>query len=71
VKNAGIRVCGVYPGEVNTPILDARPQPLTDDHRQRILQPEDVAAAVLFIATLPPHVVIPELVITPMVNPFL
>ncbi len=71
VKNAGIRVCGVYPGEVNTPILDARPQPLTDDHKQRILQPEDVAAAVLFIATLPPHVVIPELVITPMVNPFL
>jgi NADP-dependent 3-hydroxy acid dehydrogenase YdfG len=30
-----------------------------------MLQPEDVAAAVVFIATLPPRASIPELVITP------
>jgi NADP-dependent 3-hydroxy acid dehydrogenase YdfG len=69
-KASGIRVCGVYPGEVNTPILDVRPKAVDEAHRRSILQPEDVAAAVLFIATLPAHVVVPELVITPLVQGF-
>src|SRR5262249_23746401 len=64
-KDSGVRVSNVYPGEVDTPILEVRPQPVTEEHRQRILKPEDVAAAVLFVATLPPHVSVPELVIKP------
>src|SRR5262249_41178266 len=64
-KDSGVRVSTIYPGEVNTPILEVRPSPVTDEHRRRILQPEDVAAAVLFVATLPPHVSVPELVIKP------
>jgi NADP-dependent 3-hydroxy acid dehydrogenase YdfG len=64
-KDSGIRVCNIYPGEVDTPILVQRPQPVTEDHRQRILKPEDVAAAVLFVASLPPRVSVPELVIKP------
>jgi len=64
-KDNGIRVCSIYPGEVNTPILDARPTPVSEERRRTMLQPEDVASAVLFIATLPPHATIPELVITP------
>ena len=43
-KDSGIRVCNIYPGEVDTPILELRPQPVTEEHRQRILRPEDVAA---------------------------
>jgi NAD(P)-dependent dehydrogenase (short-subunit alcohol dehydrogenase family) len=65
-KDNGIRVCNIYPGEVNTPILEARPQPVSAERRQRILQPEDIAAAVLFVAALPPHVSVPELVIKPI-----
>src|SRR5205823_4678046 len=64
-RESGIRVSNLYPGEVNTPILEVRPQPVSEEQRQRILQPEDVAAAVLFVATLPPHVSVPELVIKP------
>jgi len=64
-KDSGIRVSTIYPGEVDTPILEQRPQPLVPEHRQQILQPEDVAAAVLFVATLPPRVSVPELVIKP------
>jgi NADP-dependent 3-hydroxy acid dehydrogenase YdfG len=64
-KDSGLRVCNIYPGEVDTPILEVRPQPVTAEQRQRILQPEDVAAAVLFVATLPPRVSVPELVIKP------
>jgi NAD(P)-dependent dehydrogenase (short-subunit alcohol dehydrogenase family) len=64
-KAAGLRVCSIYPGEVDTPILDQRPTPLSAEHRRQILQPDDVAAAVLFVATFPPRATVPELVITP------
>ncbi len=64
-KDAGIRVCNIYPGEVDTPILENRPQPVTPEHRQSILQPEDVAMAVEFVASLPARVSVPELVIKP------
>lgn len=64
-KDAGIRVCNIYPGEVDTPILENRPQPVTAAQRQSILQPDDVAQAVEFVALLPPRVSVPELVIKP------
>ena len=64
-KDAGIRVCNIYPGEVDTPILQFRPAPITEEHRATILQPRDVAEAVRFVALLPPHVSVPELVIKP------
>jgi NADP-dependent 3-hydroxy acid dehydrogenase YdfG len=64
-KDNGIRVANIYPGEVDTPILANRPTPLSEEHRKTILQPEDVAAAILFVAKLPARATIPELVITP------
>jgi NAD(P)-dependent dehydrogenase (short-subunit alcohol dehydrogenase family) len=64
-KDNGIRVSSIYPGEVDTPILEARPTPVTAERRAQMLQPEDVAAAVLLVATLPARASIPELVITP------
>jgi NADP-dependent 3-hydroxy acid dehydrogenase YdfG len=64
-KDSGVRVSNVYPGEIDTPILAARPKPITEEHRATILKPEDVAEAVLFVAGLPPRVSVPELVIKP------
>jgi NADP-dependent 3-hydroxy acid dehydrogenase YdfG len=64
-KDSGVRVSNVYPGEIDTPILAARPKPVTEEHRATILKPEDVAEAVLFVAALPPRVSVPELVIKP------
>jgi NADP-dependent 3-hydroxy acid dehydrogenase YdfG len=64
-KDSGIRVSVIYPGEVDTPILESRPNPVSPEQRQQILQPEDVAAAAVFVATLPPRVSVPELVIKP------
>jgi NADP-dependent 3-hydroxy acid dehydrogenase YdfG len=66
----GIRVTNIYPGEVDTPILDERPTPVTPEHRAKILQPDDVAAAVLMVAELPPRAHIPELVIKPALQEF-
>jgi NADP-dependent 3-hydroxy acid dehydrogenase YdfG len=64
-KAHGIRVSSIYPGEVDTPILEQRPTPVTEEQRKKILKAEDVARAVLFVAALPGHVTIPELIITP------
>ena len=64
-KDSGVRVSNIYPGEIDTPILEERPTPVTDEQRAKILKPEDVAEAVLFVAALPPHVSVPELVIKP------
>ncbi|MBX6315986.1 MAG: SDR family oxidoreductase [Isosphaeraceae bacterium] len=66
----GIKSSVIYPGEVNTPILEARPTPVAPERREAILQPEDVAAAVRFLAELPPRAHVPELVITPTVDDF-
>ena len=66
----GIRVTNVFPGEVDTPILESRPVKVSDEHRARILQPEDVAAAVLMIACLPPRAHIAELIIKPTTQDF-
>lgn len=69
-KDNGIRATNLCPGEVNTPILDDRPVPVSEEHRAQILQPEDVAAAVLFVATLPPRAHVPELYIKPTTQLF-
>lgn len=64
-KAYNLRVTSIYPGEVNTPILEQRPTPVSDERKQSMLQPQDVAAAVRLVATLPAHATIPELIITP------
>ncbi|CAK9072616.1 Uncharacterized oxidoreductase SSP0419 [Durusdinium trenchii] len=64
-RENGIRVTNVYPGEVETPILDARPVPVSAEHRARILQPSDIASMVVAVAQLPPRAHVPDLVIKP------
>ena len=61
----GVRFCAVLPGIVDTPILDNRPEPPPQEVRERSLKPADVAAACLFLATLPPRAYVPELTILP------
>jgi NADP-dependent 3-hydroxy acid dehydrogenase YdfG len=69
-RERGIRSTVIYPGEVNTPILDARPVAVPQERREAILQPEDVAAAVKFLVELHPRARVPELVLTPTVDDF-
>ena len=61
----GVRITTVLPGVVDTAILDSRPEPPSAELRAHMLQPEDVAAACLFAATLPPRAHVPELTILP------
>lgn len=66
----GVRITTIHPGEVDTPILDQRPEPVPAERRQVMVHPEDIAACVLMLAKLPRHVVVPELVITPTYQAF-
>jgi NADP-dependent 3-hydroxy acid dehydrogenase YdfG len=69
-RNNGIRISNLYPGEVNTPILENRKEPPGEKHRQSILQAEDVASVILHLCQLPERVHIPELVIKPTLQSF-
>jgi NADP-dependent 3-hydroxy acid dehydrogenase YdfG len=64
----GVRITTIYPGEVATPILDNRPVPVSQEQRERMLQPEDLGAAVLMVACLPPRAHVTELVMAPTVQ---
>ena len=64
----GIRSTAMLPGEVATPILDQRPIPVTAEERARLVQPEDCGDLVRYICTLPKHVCINEVMITPAWN---
>ncbi len=64
----GIRSTVMLPGEVATPILDKRPNPVSAEDRARMVQSADCGDLVRYIATLPPHVVINEVMIGPTWN---
>jgi NADP-dependent 3-hydroxy acid dehydrogenase YdfG len=64
----GIRACAIYPGETATPILVNRPTPPSEEELARMLQPEDIAAAVDFVIALPARATVNELVISPTWN---
>jgi NADP-dependent 3-hydroxy acid dehydrogenase YdfG len=64
----GIRSTAMLPGEVATPILDQRPIPVTPAERARLVQPEDCGDLVRYIACLPAHICINEVMITPAYN---
>lgn len=68
VMTSGIRVGAVCPGPVVTALLDDWPQAKLDEAMAQgsLMQPEEVAEAVLFMLTRPRNVTIRDLVILPL-----
>lgn len=64
----GIRACAICPGEVDTPILDNRPVPVSAEERAKMVQSEDCGEIIAFVASLPAHVCINELTVSPTWN---
>jgi len=64
-RQQGIRCTTILPAEVDTPILDKRPLPPGTTARSTMMQPEDVARAVMFCVMLPPRTVVEEIVMVP------
>ncbi|HLL64154.1 MAG TPA: SDR family NAD(P)-dependent oxidoreductase [Micromonosporaceae bacterium] len=71
VTTRGVRVVVVEPGVVETELRDHITQPAAKEqidamaNAMRQLQPEDVAAAVVYAVTQPPHVAVNEVLIRP------
>ncbi len=61
----GIRVSVVMPGLCDTPIMNKRRTPPSREVLDKAMQPEDIAAACLFLSSLPARTYVPELVIMP------
>jgi NADP-dependent 3-hydroxy acid dehydrogenase YdfG len=74
VTLAGIRVSIIEPGatatEIHEHIKDERVRESTRQHIEKdgAMQPEDVAAAIVFVVSLPPRVNVSELMIRPSVD---
>ena len=64
----GIRSTVICPGEVATPILDQRPIPVTKAQRARMLQPEDLGDFIRYVACLPKHMCVNEILVSPTLN---
>ena len=61
----GIRCTALMPGVVNTEILEKRAVSYSAEERTLMIQPEDIAQAVRFLALLPSRSTVPEMQVLP------
>jgi NADP-dependent 3-hydroxy acid dehydrogenase YdfG len=61
----GIRACGIFAGDIDTPLLDRRPQVPDAAAREQMLRAEDVADCALFCINVPSRVIIEEMLVRP------
>ena len=64
-RGHGIRACAVFPGDIDTPLLEKRPNPPTAEARARMLQSADVAECALLAIHLPSRAIAEEILIRP------
>ena len=57
-RGNGIRACAIFPGDIDTPLLEKRPNPPTAEARARMLQSADVAECALLVIDLPPRAIV-------------
>ena len=63
VQKHGVRCITVFPGEVDTPILDNRALIPDADMRATMMLPEDISAAVMMAVSLPRRATVTEITI--------
>jgi NAD(P)-dependent dehydrogenase (short-subunit alcohol dehydrogenase family) len=65
LRMKGLRCVSIFPGEINTSLLDQRPVPPPPEQRLKMVQPEDVADCVWTAVNLPGNSLVEELVVRP------
>ena len=61
----GVRACAIFPGDIDTPLLNKRPTPPDDMARARMMKPEDIADCALLCINLPSRVIVEEMLVRP------
>ena len=62
----GIRACAIFPGDIDTPILDKRPSPPSAEARKKMMRSEDIADCALLAINLPQRAVVEEILVRPL-----
>jgi len=65
-RGHGVRAIGLFPGDIDTPLLAKRPTPPDAEARAKMLRPEDVARCITFCLGLPRNVVVEEMLVRPL-----
>jgi NADP-dependent 3-hydroxy acid dehydrogenase YdfG len=64
-RGRGVRACAIFPGDIDTPLLDKRPVVPDASARARMMRPEDIAECVLLCVNLPARVIVEEMLVRP------
>jgi len=64
-RSRGIRACAIFPGDIDTPLLQKRPLPPDEAARSRMMQADDIADCILFCLQLPSRVIVEEMLVRP------
>jgi NADP-dependent 3-hydroxy acid dehydrogenase YdfG len=60
-----VRACAIFPGDIDTPLLDKRPAPPDAAARARMMTAEDIAECALLAINLPPRAIVEEILVRP------
>ena len=64
-RGHGVRACAIFPGDINTPLLDKRPAPPDAAARARMMTAEDIAECALLAINLPSRAIVEEILVRP------
>jgi NADP-dependent 3-hydroxy acid dehydrogenase YdfG len=64
-RTRGVRAIAIFPGDIDTPLLNKRPVVPDATARERMMKAEDIADCAIFCATLPSRVVVEEMLVRP------
>lgn len=64
-RGNGIRATAIFPGDIDTPLLDKRPSPPPAEARAKMMRAEDIAECAMLAINLPSRAIIEELIVRP------
>jgi NAD(P)-dependent dehydrogenase (short-subunit alcohol dehydrogenase family) len=64
-KSRGVRACAIFPGDIDTPLLEKRPVVPDAASRSKMMRAEDIADCALFCIQLPSRAIVEEMIVRP------